>query len=56
MKQKKLVKRIYKLLNKEKNLGIVTLIMNYGKKKQLLLEMKDGSKYQLSIRPYKETI
>ena len=56
MKQKKLVKKIFMLLNKEEKLSIVTLTMDYGKKKQLLLEMKDGSKYQLSIRPYKEII
>ena len=49
-------KKIYSVINYSKYLPVASLVMNTRRKKQLLLELKDGSKFQITIRPYNKMI
>lgn len=50
------MKAIYSLINHAKFLPVASLVINPDRKNQLLIELKDGSKFQLDIRPYNEFV
>lgn len=50
------MKAIYSLINHAKFLPVASLVINPDKKNQLLIELKDGSKFQLDIRSYNKFV